>query len=119
VLGIEARGQAMQAQGFAGAGLVDHQRGDAALGQPAGQADQVFHFLGRIQAIELDQHRAGPCTLWRGIQARDDLAFIRNFDALAVLASQRDAALEHLQEAPVQFQAARCAVPCRRSQVSR
>ena len=97
---------AVQAQRFAGARLVDDQRGDAALRQPARQADAVLEFLARIEAVDLHQQRrrAGH-AFGAHIQARDMGVAIRDLDPFAVLAGQLDAAREHGQEAPVQLQA--------------
>jgi hypothetical protein len=91
VLGVEARGQALQAQRLAGAGLVDHQRRDATLGEPGGQAHQVLHLLGRVQPVELHQDRRALARLQafgRQVERRQVPAFVGNLDALDPVAHE-------------------------------
>ena len=54
---VKSGRQVVQAQRFAGAGLVDQERRDTTRGQPARQADAVFHLLGGVQPVDLYQER--------------------------------------------------------------
>ena len=73
VLAVVARRHAGQTQRFAGARLIDHERGDAAPGQPRRQPDAVLHLLGGIEAVDLHQQWArGPRHPRRGRRAPPD-----------------------------------------------
>jgi hypothetical protein len=111
VFAVEARGQAVQAQCLAAAGLVDQQRRDAAPRQPLRQADAVLHLLHRVQPVDLHQQRRRPGhALGAHVQRRQRRALVGDLDALAVVAGQRDAAFEQVEHAPVQRLAARRAM---------
>ena len=56
-LGFVRDGQIVQPDRFAGAGLIDAQRGDAALGQRIGQPGEVQQFLGAIEPVAIDDQR--------------------------------------------------------------
>ena len=111
VLAVVARGHAVQAQRLAGAGLVDHERGDTTLGEPGRQTDAVLHLLGRIEAVDLHEQR---CTAAHAfgthVERRQLLAFVRDLDALAVLVRELGTAREELEKALVQHEAPRRAV---------
>ncbi|MNL13221.1 hypothetical protein D3C87_1341240 [compost metagenome] len=111
VLAVVTGNQIMQAQRFTRAGLVDDQRRDAAFGQPGRQADAVFHFLGRIQPVDLhqDRRRTGD-AFGTHQQAGNMFALVGDFNALAVLPRQFDTAFEGLQKTLVQLGTARCAM---------
>ncbi|MNI49557.1 hypothetical protein D3C73_1041710 [compost metagenome] len=111
VLAVVAGNQVVQAQCFTGAGLVDDQRRDAAFCQPGRQADAVFHFLGRIQSVDLHQDRRRAAhTFGTHQQAGNMFALVGDFNALAVLPRQFDTAFESLQKTLVQLGTARRAM---------
>ena len=58
-LGVDPGGEALQPQRLAGAGLVEHQAGDAAGGQLLPVAGGVHVLLGRVQAVDQHDHRRG------------------------------------------------------------
>jgi hypothetical protein len=101
----------VQTQCLAGAGLVDHERRHATLGEPLRQAHAIFHFLGRIEAVDLDQDRRRVRdALGAHVQPRNMGVTIRDLDTLAILAGQLDAACEAVEIAAIELGAARRAV---------
>ena len=58
-LGVDPGGQPLQPQRLAGAGLVEHQAGDAAGGQLLPVVGGVHVLLGRVQAVDQHDHRRG------------------------------------------------------------
>ena len=100
--------QALQAQRLARSGLVDDERRDAALREPARQADAVFHLLRRIEAIELDEDRRAALDAFGADIERGQMRFaVGNFDALAVLVRETHAAIEEGPQALVEIEAPR------------
>ena len=65
-LGVDPGGQALQAQRLAGAGLVEHQAGDAAGGELRPVAGGVHVLLGRVQPVDQHDHRRGAVVGGRG-----------------------------------------------------
>ena len=111
-------GKALEAQGLAGSRLVDHERGDAALGEPARQADAVFHLLRRIEAVELDEdRRAALHAFGADIERREMRVAIGDLDPLAILAGELHAAVEDGAHAPVEVETPGAWCACMRSQV--
>lgn len=99
VFAVMACRHAVEAKRFAGARLVDNQRRHASPGQPGRQADAVFHFLGRIQPVDLHQQRCRATHAFCAHQqSREVLAFIRDLYALTVLLGQIDATGEGVEE---------------------
>lgn len=65
-LGIDPRGQALQAQRLTAAGAVDHQHGDAAGSHLPVDTRADHHLLGGVEPVPRDQHR-GPAAFECGI----------------------------------------------------
>ena len=105
MLGIEARGHAMQAQGLAGARLIHYQRGNTALGEHGRQADQVFHFLERIEAVELHQNGRRPANPFsRHEEPGEVFSFVGDLDTFALVTRQEDAPVENIEGTLVKLQ---------------
>ena len=87
--------QALKAERLAGSRLIDDEGRDAALGEPARQADAVFHLLCGIEAVELDKDRRAPLDAFGAGVKRRQMGFaVRDLDALAVLVRKPHAAIE-------------------------
>ena len=104
---VKSGHQVVQAQRFAGAGLVDQERRDTTRGQPARQADAVFHLLGGVQAVDLHQQGRfdrgiSGSRVRPHIQARNDRVAVGNLHPLAVFARQLQAFGKHRLHACVQ-----------------
>ena len=96
--------QPAHAQRLADAGIVDDERGNAALRQRAGHADQIDDLLGDIETIEM--HHAG-CVAARILRddqkCRQRRIEIRYVDAPAVLARQRQKTGKAIERLAVGF----------------
>ena len=83
----------LQPQRFARARLIDDQRGNAALGEPAGKADAIFHLLGGIEPIDLDEKRRSFVDAFGAHEKAGKMRLaIGDFDPLAIFAGKANAA---------------------------
>ena len=100
---VEAGLQVVEPQRFAGTGLVDDQRGNTALGEPAGQSDEEFHFLGAVETVDLNEDRLRTGDAFGGhVERGKMLAFIRNFDTAAGRAGKSQSLFEACEKALIE-----------------
>src|SRR5262245_25053813 len=90
LLRVRSRRQILKSERLARTGLIDAEGRDASASQCLRQSRPIKQFLAAIESVHVEHARHAPLHVFpANQQTRKRYAFIRDLDALAVLAAQR------------------------------